>query len=279
MIHIITINKNNLGGLKRTVESILSQTDWNFKWTIIDGNSTDGSVEFIKKIEFDNLSVYIENDNGIYDAMNKGIVKTDDEDFVWFVNTGDSLTHVGVTKKIRKIDRDVDILYGNYNLLEVHNDKIEIKKKMKNPIDLNMFWLIKKNLNHQSYLIKGYLLKQFPFQIEYNICADWAQLLSIYCESNHLKIQYLSETLINYELGGFSSLDMNRYYNQKRDFLNSKFGENMLKDLEMGANVFSKINLSILSTLSKGRYTLVLFRFLVNILNLKKNGRRSNQKE
>ena len=72
-LSIITINYNNKDGLQRTIESVLSQTCTDFEWIIIDGGSTDGSKELIEQYA-DNIAYWVsEPDNGVYNAMNKGI--------------------------------------------------------------------------------------------------------------------------------------------------------------------------------------------------------------
>lgn len=88
-LSIVTVNKNNLVGLKRTYESIrrhMANTD--LEWIVIDGDSGKETVEFLENVE--NLVKWIsESDNGIYDAMNKGL-KLVTGDFVWFLNSGDT---------------------------------------------------------------------------------------------------------------------------------------------------------------------------------------------
>ena len=114
MINIITINKNNKNGLLRTINSILEQINVDFKWTIIDGNSTDGSKEIIQAVKFNNLKVIIEDDQGIYDAMNKGIENASEDDYLWFVNSGDTVYNSYVIRDLNELNFQGDILYGNY---------------------------------------------------------------------------------------------------------------------------------------------------------------------
>ncbi|WP_282343741.1 glycosyltransferase [Pseudomonas sp. PS02288] len=72
---IVTINWNNLAGLTKTYESVAAQTYRNFRWIVIDGASNDGSVEWLKELKDDHAEITSERDKGIYDAMNKGLVK------------------------------------------------------------------------------------------------------------------------------------------------------------------------------------------------------------
>ncbi|MFN5376044.1 MAG: glycosyltransferase, partial [Chitinophagaceae bacterium] len=87
-ITIISVNLNNLSGLKKTVNSVISQDYTNFEYIIIDGGSNDGSAEYIQSISR-KLKYYIsEKDYGIYSAMNKGILKSNG-DYLIFLNSGD----------------------------------------------------------------------------------------------------------------------------------------------------------------------------------------------
>jgi len=89
-LSIITINYNDKEGLRKTIESVLSQTWTDYEYLIIDGGSADGSLDVIREYE-DKITYWIsEKDNGIYNAMNKGIVKSKGA-YLQFLNSGDYL--------------------------------------------------------------------------------------------------------------------------------------------------------------------------------------------
>ena len=89
-LSIVTINLNNKIGLEKTIVSVINQKYRNFEFIIIDGNSTDGSVDIIQKYQ-DKITYWIsENDSGIYNAMNKGIANSKGE-YILFLNSGDYL--------------------------------------------------------------------------------------------------------------------------------------------------------------------------------------------
>lgn len=87
-LSIITINYNNVEGLKLTLNSIISLIKSDFELIVVDGNSTDGAVPILTSQAFKIDQLIIENDNGIYDAMNKGLEQSKGE-YVWFLNSGD----------------------------------------------------------------------------------------------------------------------------------------------------------------------------------------------
>ena len=106
---IITVVKNDLQGLMNTKDSIYNQIFTDFEWIIIDGNSNDGTVEFIHNLNFQNIKFISENDNGIYDAMNKGIIFCSNN-YVLYLNAGDtfnlsdSLSQVAAHLKNNPVD-------------------------------------------------------------------------------------------------------------------------------------------------------------------------------
>ena len=111
-INIVTINKNNRAGLERTIDSVLSQTFFDkIDYIIIDGGSTDGSKELIEEHK-DRLYYWCsEQDNGIFNAMNKGLEHCDG-DYVLYLNSGDFLRQNDIIELV--YDKlDAHICYGN----------------------------------------------------------------------------------------------------------------------------------------------------------------------
>ena len=89
-LSIITVNLNNCDGLQKTIDSVVGQTFTDYEWIVIDGGSMDGSRELIEQYA-DCLAYWCsEPDNGIYNAMNKGISRATGE-WLLFLNSGDSL--------------------------------------------------------------------------------------------------------------------------------------------------------------------------------------------
>lgn len=119
---IITINYNNAAGLKLTMESVWSQTSNEFEYIIIDGASTDGSVEYLSKncqLSTINCQLLTEPDTGIYNAMNKGILMAKGE-YIHFLNSGDWLVDERVVEDMLHELPDCDIFVGN--VIKVRQD-------------------------------------------------------------------------------------------------------------------------------------------------------------
>ena len=136
MITIITINLNNKNGLKRTIESVINQTYRDkMQYIIIDGDSNDGSKEIINQYK-DNIDYWVsEKDNGLYNAMNKGI-QAATNDYCLFLNSGDYLSENNVIQTIYD-SLDADIVYGDEYKLKTNGTRY--LAKYPNKIDESFF--------------------------------------------------------------------------------------------------------------------------------------------
>lgn len=154
-LSIITVNLNNLEGLKKTYESVVCQTFTDYEWLVIDGGSTDGSREFIEQHQEKFAYWCSEPDKGIYNAMNKGIIQANGE-YLNFMNSGDCFaceeTLAGVFGKSRK----EDILYG---YMVMANDHMELfpSQVMKN--EISWYNLFTGTLPHQASFIRKTLFE------------------------------------------------------------------------------------------------------------------------
>jgi glycosyltransferase involved in cell wall biosynthesis len=145
LLTIITINLNNRLGLKKTIESVVNQTKNNFEYLIIDGASTDGSLDIIKNYE-KNIDGWVsEKDNGVYSAMNKGI-RMAKGNYLLFLNSGDLLFEPTTIEKMLQLDLQEDLIIFNVKMLTLNGDKIE--EHNLHPRD----FLIRGSINHQAVL-------------------------------------------------------------------------------------------------------------------------------
>lgn len=160
---IITINYNNCEGLRQTIESVVNQTFKDFEYVIIDGGSTDGSVDIIK-LYADKIAYWVsEPDKGIYNAMNKGILKAHGE-YLNFMNSGDCFYDNDVLKKILQ-NLDCDFVTGKtYYEGGVHGF-------YKN--DVTMLDFFKGSLDHQATFIKKELFTNKLYDESFKIISDW----------------------------------------------------------------------------------------------------------
>ena len=175
-LSIITVNLNNKAGLQKTIESVFSQTFTDYEYLVIDGGSEDGSKELIKKYENKFVYCVSEKDKGIYDAMNKGILRADGE-YVLFLNSGDYLIDKEVLDKVFQRQLKQDIIFGD--IIWDTNGK---HKKAKFPDQLSFEFLTTNSLAHQGTFFKKELFdKTGLYDEEYPIVADWVLfLLAVY---------------------------------------------------------------------------------------------------
>lgn len=168
-LSIITINRNNADGLRKTIESVVSQTYTDFEYIIIDGASTDGSVEIIKEYA-DRITYWVsEVDNGIFNAMNKGILKASG-DYYLFLNSGDILIDDNVVLDFVKREFRFDIISGIL-CEETLNGKQRIPP-LSAEIDFEYFYL--NTLPHPASFIKASVFQDLGNYNEKNrIVSDW----------------------------------------------------------------------------------------------------------
>lgn len=168
-LSIITINLNNSAGLEKTIRSILLQTYTDFEYLIIDGCSHDNSVEIITKYS-DKVNYWIsEPDNGIYQAMNKGIKKSGGE-YCFFLNSGDYFVNESVLENVFEKEFKEDVVFGN--LLVLLNNKIVGKSKGKE--EISFIDIYSSLIKHQATFIRRRLFDKFGlFNEELKIIADW----------------------------------------------------------------------------------------------------------
>ena len=193
---IITINYNNLEGLKETMGSVLSQTFKDYEWIVIDGGSTDGSKELLESNN-DAISYWVsEPDRGIYHAMNKGVDVAQGE-YCQFLNSGDSLISPDILEKVFSYELS-DVNYGDVWL--VKKGKVVEKRTYPDPINLsNLFGL--PPLSHQASFYRTSLVKQHLYREQYSIAADLS--LELYVTGCHFK--HLPLPIVYFDLGGVGS--------------------------------------------------------------------------
>ena len=215
LITVITVVKNCELGIEKTVLSVLSQDFADFEYVIIDGKSSDNTLDILNKYRSDSrIRIYSEQDGGIYDAMNKGAGYASGE-YLYFLNAGDYFVNEQVLSKFADISclMDTDIYYGNILLKKVIS---------KHPKRLTKLWLIyeERMISHQSIFAKRSLFDEYEFDTNYKICADRDWLIhhflngaSIECVSDYV-IAFFDEDGVSSYYDEFSveNLDISRKY-------------------------------------------------------------------
>lgn len=188
---IITINYNHIEGLKRTIESVISQTYTDYEYIIIDGGSTDGSVDIIKEYE-GHITYWIsEKDNGVYNAMNKGVILAQG-DYCIFMNSGDCFHSPNVLDSLEQYKED--IVCGQVSSFPSGHHKPTI----------SLVDLLRISLPHQAMFIKRELLIKHPYDEKYKILSDWKFCLETLVIDN-CRFRTVEIVVADYEGGGIST--------------------------------------------------------------------------
>lgn len=173
LISIITVCYNEKK-IENTCKSVINQTFKNFEWIVVDGGSNVGTIDILKKYE-KNMAVFIsEKDDGIYDAMNKGIKKAKGE-WLIFMNGGDCFHDNKVLDDIfpNNCNHDCDIIFSD-GINNIYNTKHPLPINRNGRLLLHKFFM-NNSLCHQATFIKKHLFEKIGlYDTSYKIIADHA---------------------------------------------------------------------------------------------------------
>jgi glycosyltransferase involved in cell wall biosynthesis len=171
-LSVITIVYNNAAAIERTMLSVLNQSYTNIEYIIIDGASTDGTLELIKRYENRVAILLSEQDKGIYDAMNKGLALATG-DYVLFMNSGDEIYANETVSEVFASAPSGDIYYGETEMYD-ENWKSLGQRRHRAPehFDWHSF-KFGMNVSHQAIYIKRSLTVPFDLKYKYSSDIDW----------------------------------------------------------------------------------------------------------
>lgn len=225
LISVITINFNNCEGLRKTIQSVLNQTYQDFEYIIVDGGSTDGSKEIIERSFREvcgniHLKWISEIDNGIYNAMNKG-VRMATGDYCQFLNSGDTFFSSTVLEKVVKIGIETDIVVGN----TMFSNGI----KFLSPDEASLELFIHGSLSHPASYTKRELLLKNPFDESLKIVADMKFFLTSIVLDN-ATYQPLDVMVARFVLDGISCKQQELRLMERNEVLKSLIPARILSD-------------------------------------------------
>lgn len=229
LISIITVCFNSEKTIERTIESVLNQDFDNYEYLIIDGGSTDATMEIVKKYETDfagKLKYISEKDNGIYDAMNKGI-KMSNGDIIGIINSDDFYETGAFTNVAKQYDNNIkyQVIYGMFRV--VNEDGSEHSIKFQNASMLGHL-----SLPHPSSFITAAAYEKYGLYDEsYRIAADFDLFLRLN-EIKDVKFVPLYKIIANFSLGGVST-DSKHYFNCELETLSIKHKYNVISKKEL----------------------------------------------
>lgn len=259
---IITINYNNATGLEQTIKSVLGQTSHDYQFIIIDGGSTDGSVEIIKQ-NAEHIDYWVsEPDGGRYPAMNKGI-KQAKGDYLNFMNSGDTFHSSTVLEDVAKMNLTEDIITGGF-----YDQEKGIKHVIK-PQEVTLLTMLKNTFNHQATFIKRHLFDKRLYDENYVIQSD-AKFNYQSIIYDNCSVRIIDYIVANYDFNGISSnfAIVDKEWNQ---LLAELFPQRILKDYKSSMFTSGEIPLVGLLPILKDTPTIQrwVYRFASFLLKCK----------
>lgn len=258
-LSIITITYNNAEGLRKTLASVASQTFRDFEHIIVDGGSTDGSVEIIREYA-DNEAIRQENSNadnlaslphhlitsspitwisekdrGIYDAQNKGIRLAHGE-YCYFLNAGDTFCKNDVLERMfspnslisSSPNRLPDILYGNEIIVDGNGQRVGIARGVENP---NFVDLYNSCMKHQASFIRRELFERYGmYDDTMRICADFDWFFRVIAFHDDVTLQYKDVDIAYFENTGLSYHAPELCAKERQQILNRNMSKRLQRD-------------------------------------------------
>ena len=177
-ITVITVVFNGEKYIADTINSVVQQQGNNIEYIVIDGKSSDKTLDIISNHNCPYLKCYSESDSGIYDAMNKGVSRSCGE-WIIFMNAGDIFFDAEVIQNtIQKISMyNPDVVYGDV----IHYDPTSGVEFKKSASPIENVWL-DMPFHHQSVFVKRSLFISKPFDLQYKIAADYNLMLNLYLD-------------------------------------------------------------------------------------------------
>ncbi|WP_017729777.1 glycosyltransferase family 2 protein [Nafulsella turpanensis] len=238
-ISVVTVVYNNINTIRETIESVLGQDYPDLEYIIVDGASTDGTLELVKGYG-SRISRFIsEPDKGLYDAINKGI-KLASGDVVGLLHSDDLFYHSGVVSKIAKAFQQnaVDSVYADLHYVAQHDTLRVVRDWRSGEYKRNRFqrgWMPP----HPTFYVKKVFYERFGlYDTEFKSAADYELMLRLLYKHG-ISTHYIPDTLVKMRVGGESNRSLkNRLRANKEDFmawkknnLHPKFYTRFLKPL------------------------------------------------
>lgn len=238
ILSIITINRNNAAGLEKTMRTVAAQIDGDFEYVVIDGASTDGSVEVIRSFESslgERLKWISEPDKGIYNAMNKGIAMATG-DYLQFLNSGDSLVSNDITLRMTEALKNKEypsILYGNM-LKDMPGGKA-MRDRCFAGREISFLGFYTGSLNHSSAYIRRSLFNRYGMYDEgFKIVSDWKWFLQAIILGGENPV-YVDMDVTLFDMNGISEKNKALDKTERRRVLNELIPSTILADYDRWA--------------------------------------------
>jgi glycosyltransferase involved in cell wall biosynthesis len=223
IVSIITVVYNSIGLLEHTIHNILAQTYTNIEYVIIDGGSTDGTLELIKSYDAQLSYWQSEPDKGLYDAMNKGL-QAATGDYVWFINSGDLIYNPETLTQIIAQNNTADIIYGDVVFMNSAWEVLAERHKytpQKVPKTLNVNALhLGMCVCHQALIVRRSIAPMYKLKYKINSDYDW----EIGCVKNAKSTHNTELILAKFLTGGVATRQIKKGLQERWSVMLHHFG-------------------------------------------------------
>ncbi len=204
-ISIVTVVYNSIALIENTIKSVVKHsTKFNIEYIIIDGASTDGTLEVIDNYKSDIDILISESDNGIYDAMNKAIEIAQGR-YIYYLNAGDILLPNVFDSLNSHVRANFDVIYGN--ILVGENNVIWACKKIDDILSDMAF-------SHQAVLVKRNILLKTKFDLKYKIASDYDFFIKLFLNQN--TFSKTDVVFVKYDTTGISNTN---YFSTVKEYV------------------------------------------------------------
>lgn len=237
---IITVVYNDLTGLVLTQSSITSQTFSDFEWIVVDGGSSDGTIQYLEQCDITNILWLSERDRGIYDAMNKGI-KLSTGEYLLFLNAGDLFSQFDTLALVNQAliaAVNPDVLFGGTEY--IFPDGRVVFREPKN-LEKSIWHGLP--ANHQATYYKRQTLCGVLYDLKYKICGDYFLIATLYKAG--IQAIYMHIPLVKFSVGGTSYLNRTSLFLEpyaiQRDILGRPLAWRIVSFLKRGVSTLGMI--------------------------------------
>jgi glycosyltransferase involved in cell wall biosynthesis len=216
-ISIITVSYNSSATIRDTIESVLSQNYPDFEYILVDGNSSDNTLEIIRSYENKHIRWISEPDKGIYDAMNKGL-KMATGDVIGILNSDDFYTNSDVLTKVAQAfqTEQVDSVYSDLAYVDEHDTNKMIRYWKSGKYKEGSFltgWMPP----HPTFFVKREVYQRYnPFDVRLKSAADY-ELMLRFIHKFKISVAYIPEILVKMRAGGKSNASLRNRLRANRE--------------------------------------------------------------
>lgn len=219
ILSVITIVYNNVKDIERTMLSVLNQTYTGIEYILVDGLSNDGTLDLIKKYQSRIAKLIIEKDEGIYDAMNKGLALATG-DYVIFMNSGDEFYDVDTVAAVFASADDADIYYGETEMIDSDEQSLG-QRRHKAPKQFSWRGFnLGMSISHQAIYIKRSLIEPYDRKYQLSADIDWI----IRAAKKAKKIVNVNRYVAKYLVGGMSKTKHRQSLAERFDIMKRHYG-------------------------------------------------------